>query len=178
MALLRLNLNNTIFPLRPGMTVIGRAEECNVIVDTVGDLSRQHCAISVFEDGTTVARDLGSRNGSFINNERMGEAEIRLKNGDVVRLGKYVEFVFEDSKRGSPRASGAAARRQDRGASQERVLLSDLMDDGRKTQKLQVPESSTFSTLDGEEIPEEAQGAILDFVKAARKTLRTIDDED
>jgi pSer/pThr/pTyr-binding forkhead associated (FHA) protein len=176
MALLRLNLNNTIFPLRPGMTVIGRAEECNVIVDTVGDVSRQHCAISVFEDGTTVVRDFGSRNGSFINGERIGESEITLKTGDAVRLGKYVEFVFEESKGGN--ASRRPRSQRDRSSSQDRVLLSDLMDDGRKTQKLQVPERSTFSTLDGEEIPEEAQGAILDFVKAARKTLRTIDDEE
>ena len=182
MPLLRLNLNNTIFPLRPGMTVIGRAEDCNVIVDTVGDVSRQHCGISVFEDGTTVVRDFGSRNGSFVNGERIGEQEIRLGNGDVVRLGKYVEFVFEDTKRAAG-ASRPTPARQDRTGSQERVLLSELMDknrddDGRRTQKFQVPESSTYSTLDGEEIPEEAQGAILDFVKAARKTLRTIDEKE
>jgi pSer/pThr/pTyr-binding forkhead associated (FHA) protein len=180
MALLRLNLNNTIYPLRPGMTVIGRAEDCNVIVDTVGDVSRQHCGISVFEDGTTVVRDFGSRNGSFINDERIGEQEIKLNNGDVVRLGKYVEFVFEDSKRPSSRRSQP---RRSRPGSRDRVLLSELMDndrdddDGRRTQKLEVPESSTFSTFDGEEIPEEAQGAILDFVKAARKTLRTNEDD-
>jgi pSer/pThr/pTyr-binding forkhead associated (FHA) protein len=173
MALLRLNLNNTIFPLRPGMTVIGRADECNVIVDTVGDISRRHCAISVFEDGTSVVRDFGSRNGSFINDERIAESETKLNNGDVLRLGKYVEFVFEDSKR--PAHPGQ--QRRDRAGTEDRVLLSDLLDDGRKTQKLEVPEGATFSTLDGDKIPEEAQGAILDFVKAARKTLRTIDDE-
>jgi pSer/pThr/pTyr-binding forkhead associated (FHA) protein len=63
---------------------IGRAEDCHIRPQS--DLvSRHHCAILV-EEGFISVRDFGSRNGTFVNNERItGERE--LKAGDRVKVG-------------------------------------------------------------------------------------------
>lgn len=64
--------------------LIGRGEDCQLRPKS--DLiSRHHCVLLV--DDTSVAlRDLGSRNGTFVNDERLfGEAE--LKTGDRIKFG-------------------------------------------------------------------------------------------
>src|SRR5688572_12563688 len=71
--------------------VIGRDPECD-LSDTNTLLSRRHAEF--IANGNDVAvRDLGSRNGVFINGARVAEAQVRP--GDVVRIGhfsiKYVE---------------------------------------------------------------------------------------
>ena len=64
--------------------LIGRAEECDVR-PLSEDVSRKHCEITV---GPTEAwiKDLGSRNGTFVNGERITE-RTRLSDGDLVRVG-------------------------------------------------------------------------------------------
>lgn len=47
-------------------------------------VSQQHCEF-VSEQGFFVVRDLGSHNGTFVNERRIGEA--RLRDGDEVRIG-------------------------------------------------------------------------------------------
>jgi DNA-binding winged helix-turn-helix (wHTH) protein len=70
--------------LRQGENVIGRAEECAVTVDFTG-VSRRHAKITV-GDGRAVLEDLGSKNGTWRNDERVREA-VALRDGDRVRLG-------------------------------------------------------------------------------------------
>jgi pSer/pThr/pTyr-binding forkhead associated (FHA) protein len=63
---------------------IGRAEDCNLRPHS--DLiSRHHCAILV-EEGYVAVRDFGSKNGTFVNGERV-RAEQELKNGDRLKVG-------------------------------------------------------------------------------------------
>lgn len=68
---------------------IGRAEDCQLRPKS--DLiSRHHCVLLVDNESFAV-RDLGSRNGTFVNDERvMGERE--LKAGDRLKVGA-LEFV-------------------------------------------------------------------------------------
>lgn len=63
---------------------IGRAEDCHLRPKS--DLiSRHHCVVMV-EDSLVVVRDLGSRNGTFVNDEQIvGERELRA--GDKLRVG-------------------------------------------------------------------------------------------
>lgn len=73
--------------------VIGRDPECD-LSDTNTLLSRRHAEFTA--TGSEVAvRDLGSRNGVFINGARVAEGAVRP--GDVVRVGhfsiKYVEVA-------------------------------------------------------------------------------------
>ena len=65
-------------------TVIGRDESAKIRVATQ-ELSRQHCLLIVSEAGVLV-RDLGSRNGTFINGMPIAE-ETLLKPGDTLTAG-------------------------------------------------------------------------------------------
>ncbi len=64
--------------------IIGRAEDCHLRPHS--DLvSRHHCAILV-EEGFCAVRDFGSRNGTFVNGERVvGQHE--LHNADQLKVG-------------------------------------------------------------------------------------------
>lgn len=64
--------------------IIGRAPDCTLAIHDA-QLSRHHCAIEPFGGGW-ILRDLGSKNGTFINNELVRSQ--LLREGDVVRLGK------------------------------------------------------------------------------------------
>jgi pSer/pThr/pTyr-binding forkhead associated (FHA) protein len=70
---------------------IGRSEECQLRPNS--DLvSRHHCAILLEEDFAAI-RDFGSKNGTFVNDERVrGEQE--LNSGDRLRVGP-LEFEVE-----------------------------------------------------------------------------------
>ena len=70
---------------------IGRAEDCNLRPQS--DLiSRHHCVILV-EDGYVAVRDFGSKNGTFVNGNRV-RSEQELKSGDTLKVGP-LEFSVE-----------------------------------------------------------------------------------
>lgn len=102
-----------VVPVTGERFFIGRAEDCQLRPNT--DLiSRHHCAISV-EDGFVTVRDFGSRNGTFVNGERVrGEEE--LNNGDNLSIGPLkfvVELVVEMTGQKKPKVENvqeAAAR--------------------------------------------------------------------
>lgn len=70
---------------------IGRAEDCNLRPHS--DLvSRHHCVIMV-EEGFVAVRDFNSKNGTFVNGEKIvGETE--LKSGDHLKVGQ-IEFEVQ-----------------------------------------------------------------------------------
>ena len=81
-------------PLTEQSIVMGRGEDCDVRVP-ISSISRRHCEFSV-ESGHVRARDLGSANGTFINNNRV--SEVRLSAGDRVVLGALVMTLQVDGK--------------------------------------------------------------------------------
>jgi hypothetical protein len=75
--------------LRPGTNLLGRGPDSDFrIIDP--SVSSSHCQIEVGA-GTVIIRDLGSTNGTFVNQTRIREA--LLKPGQTVRLGG-VEMVL------------------------------------------------------------------------------------
>lgn len=86
----RLRLQLHEYELPPGMTVIGRAPSCNLTIDDAL-LSREHAAISVGGE-RVIARDLGSRNGTYVNGVRI-EDDVELHDGDRIKIGG-TEVVF------------------------------------------------------------------------------------
>jgi pSer/pThr/pTyr-binding forkhead associated (FHA) protein len=72
-------------PLKPGRYVVGRQEDANLRIPLPA-VSRRHAEIVVDDDSLTV-RDLGSSNGTYVNGERIQEAQI--KPGDVLALGDF-----------------------------------------------------------------------------------------
>jgi predicted component of type VI protein secretion system len=71
-------------PLKKDKFLIGRAKECALRAGSDA-ISRQHCAITRHENHYTV-RDLGSRNGTYVNDERIS-AEVPLVAGNELRVG-------------------------------------------------------------------------------------------
>lgn len=70
--------------LKNGRILIGRAEECDV--RPLGEeVSRRHCLILVEGESVTV-EDLKSRNGTYVNGERI-PAKTIVRSGDIVRVG-------------------------------------------------------------------------------------------
>jgi pSer/pThr/pTyr-binding forkhead associated (FHA) protein len=71
-------------PLKKDKFLIGRAKECSLRAGSEA-ISRRHCAI-VRKDDAWTARDLGSRNGTYVNETRITE-EVTLAPGDELRVG-------------------------------------------------------------------------------------------
>lgn len=84
-------LENRKFPLSRRVTLIGREPETDIpILDT--SISRRHAEI-VFETDRAEVRDLGSRNGVYVNGARQNAAALRP--GDTIRVGKCL-FIVEE----------------------------------------------------------------------------------
>lgn len=66
--------------------VIGRQFGCKVRIPSPA-VSRQHCKLTFLNDLLT-AEDLGSSNGTYINDVRIHEQSY-IKPGDVLRIGPY-----------------------------------------------------------------------------------------
>jgi pSer/pThr/pTyr-binding forkhead associated (FHA) protein len=76
--------------------VIGRAEDADVVLDD-GEVSRHHVRITPGGDGSATVEDLGSTNGTFINqNELVGPAH--LGPGDDLLLGVTVLRMRTDAE--------------------------------------------------------------------------------
>jgi transcriptional regulator of acetoin/glycerol metabolism len=72
--------------------VVGRDDDCDTVL-TGTELSRRHAEFRV--DGPLVAvRDLASRNGVYVNGERITDAP--LLSGDVIRCGEWIGVVVSE----------------------------------------------------------------------------------
>lgn len=74
--------------------MVGRQTDCNLRVPAI-DVSRRHCEIMLEEDELTV-RDLGSRNGTYVNGQKTDIKE--LSAGDVLSVGPLVFVVQIDGE--------------------------------------------------------------------------------
>lgn len=82
---------------REGFT-IGRSSSCQLILNGVS-VSRYHGEIA-FKEEEPYIRDLGSRNGTFVNGCRVAE-ERHLEEGDILSFGK-AEFVLRRGEEEEP----------------------------------------------------------------------------
>jgi pSer/pThr/pTyr-binding forkhead associated (FHA) protein len=90
--------DGTQIPLKKDRFVIGRASECTLRAGSDA-ISRRHCAI-LRVNGAWQASDLGSRNGTYINDQKI-ESPTQLAVGDVLRVGPLKFRVEEYVKNGS-----------------------------------------------------------------------------
>ena len=73
-------------------TTIGRSDDCDVVLPK-RQVSRHHAQIERDDDGY-VLRDLGSKNGTYVNGRAVGEEAYRLKDGDEIQIALCVKLGF------------------------------------------------------------------------------------
>ncbi len=83
--------------LPPKPFTIGRSPEVDLQVAD-NHVSRIHCGIRDTGNDLRI-RDLGSKNGTWVNGEPIQESELRF--GDTIRLG-HLELTLEPEPRGRP----------------------------------------------------------------------------
>lgn len=99
--------------------MIGRQEGCQIRIPIAG-ISRTHCEVTV-QGGAVTVKDLGSSNGTYVNQERVTEQSLAA--GDLISIGGQVflvqvngepeeieaEFLFEDGLPEEESKAGAVA---------------------------------------------------------------------
>ena len=146
---------------------IGRSPDANII--TLDDrASRMHCGIRLW-DGEYYIKDLKSKNGTYLNNDRVEMAKI--KPGDKIRLGNAVLIVADRKAPGTQTSMSSVQDDMNEGKGYK-TILREIVDDveaPKKPVEKQQPE--------GEESPKEAKGKSAKLVtpptkdKTSTKTL-------
>jgi len=78
-------------PLPSSVFLIGRSEKCHLRPHSSSS-SKLHCGIGR-QSGQVVVRDMRSKNGTFINGEKITKA-IAVQHGDTLSIGRH-QFQFE-----------------------------------------------------------------------------------
>jgi predicted component of type VI protein secretion system len=78
--------------LKLGDTTIGRDPACDIVLKNDKSVSKKHAVIKTVGNKSTL-EDLGSTNGTFIENERVRRHELRR--GDTIIIGEH-ELVYRD----------------------------------------------------------------------------------
>ena len=82
-----------VFPVLRGSMLIGSDPSCTIHIDSLA-LQPQHARIDT-DDQTSKLVDLGSEEGTFVNQNRI--TEHALKNDDLIRVGKHtLIYTYEE----------------------------------------------------------------------------------
>jgi pSer/pThr/pTyr-binding forkhead associated (FHA) protein len=84
--------------LHEGLVSVGRAEECQLRIpaDTV---SRRHCQIEI-SGKEIVLTDMGSSNGTVVNDKKVVDDDVILQAGDKITVGPATFTLLIDGKPG------------------------------------------------------------------------------
>jgi hypothetical protein len=96
-----------IVQIRRGKLLIGREEDCTLRPDSEF-VSRHHCVL-LLDDYTLRIRDLGSKNGTFVNGRRIGTSETILLHDDMISIGEMIGQI-DLSRVEEPVPAGGAPR--------------------------------------------------------------------
>ena len=121
--------------------LVGRGEECHLRPKSPA-ISRHHCAI-LTANGQVAVKDLGSKNGTFVNEQRV-EGVQHVDSGDIVAFGPLTfEIVIDHSLGGV-----------------KRPKVRDIADVAERTQKESLAENDIASWLEEGNVT--AKGSRLD----------------
>ena len=110
------------YPLQAIDTFIGRSPDCEIQFLHDAELSRIHCSIQHQNDGSYVLVDEASKNGTYLNEERVIKDERPLKDGDHIRIGRTV-LIFHESDIGRTTALfGQVEQQMERGEGYHTIL--------------------------------------------------------
>ena len=144
--------------------LIGRADDCHMRPKSEA-ISRNHCAILVNEEeDQVVLRDLNSRNGTYLNGERI-KSDMSLESGDHLQIGRLeFEVVIKDRKP-VPQPVAAVADADASGSLDFDVTeWLEEADTPEKKQKNSDPETRQFKLDETDRIALEEAKQTLDSV--------------
>jgi serine phosphatase RsbU (regulator of sigma subunit) len=75
------------YELKPGVQTLGRSSACEIVLPDPA-VSKQHAEIEM-SGSAIVVRDLGSRNGTYVNDEQVAGSQV-VTSKDTIRLGHLV----------------------------------------------------------------------------------------
>ncbi len=101
--ILRLVWAGRTIPLIAGANLIGRDPDALVWVDS-SEVSRRHAQV-VVSDGCATLEDLGSKNGTFLNDRRLA-LSAALDDGDAIRVGPAL-LAFRSAPPSDPTRTAA-----------------------------------------------------------------------
>ncbi|MFA6816139.1 MAG: FHA domain-containing protein [Lentisphaeria bacterium] len=87
-------MRGTSFALTADHYTIGRAESCDICISDP-TISGMHCSLTKTEDDRYALRDEGSTNGTKVNDDKITDDLVVLKNGDILQIGG-VEVLFDN----------------------------------------------------------------------------------
>lgn len=137
-------------PIKGPKFFVGRSEECHLRPKS--DLiSRHHCVL-MFDDAVVAVRDLGSRNGTLINDEPVvGERE--LTTGDRLKIGQLeFEIIIKIGEK-PPKRPKVKSIKEAVARTAETVALNDLdidVSDFLEEDEPTQPDRAVTDTLVGE----------------------------
>ena len=103
---------------------IGRSPDADIILRDE-KISRMHCGIRLLE-GEYYVKDLQSKNGTFLNGERIDTA--KLKAGDVIRVGSIVITYGQEGGPGADTALREIKGEMELGKGYS-TILREIVDD-------------------------------------------------
>lgn len=147
----------------PSHVTVGRRPSCGISLSWDEEVSRLHAALERVGDDWTLVDDGLSRNGSFVNGERVSGRR-RLRDGDALRVGGTVmTFRAPDQGRSKPTALGdEPLTAASLSATQRRILVA-LCRPFRDSTPFATPSTN-------QQIAEEVHLSV-DAVKAHLRTL-------
>jgi pSer/pThr/pTyr-binding forkhead associated (FHA) protein len=89
------------FQIPRGKFIIGRESDCQLFLDS-NFISRHHCVL-LMDDYTLRIRDLGSKNGTYVNRDLAPTGERILVHGDTIRVADLLFRVEITSAGAGPR---------------------------------------------------------------------------
>jgi DNA-binding response OmpR family regulator len=75
--------------------LIGRGEDCDIVISD-RQVSRFHLKLIPHIDKPVEIKDLGSKNGSFLNGKKINESAY-IKDGDQIKIALVQNFIFVSS---------------------------------------------------------------------------------
>lgn len=106
--------------LGPGVTTVGRHEECQLRIRS-SQVSRKHCQL--FEKkGLLIVKDLGSSNGTLVNGKKIDDQRV-LEPGDELGIGPVKLKLSKIEAPAAPKPGDTAV-----GAASDSVEPTDLLE--------------------------------------------------
>lgn len=160
--------------------LIGRGDECSLRPKTDA-VSRKHCLLLV-EENQVVVRDLGSKNGTYVNGDRI-EGDRVLKPGDHLKVGPLDFEVLIDYGLGGDKrpkvgsVAEAASRSYDSSASDADVTSwLDEADELDRARRAVDPETRQFKIEETDRVTM-SEAATAEMKSDKSETVAKADDE-